>query len=50
MEIRDLPNKCNKDLPNKEFKTKVIKMLTMMRRTTYVQSENFNKMTEKIRK
>ena len=36
------------DLPDKEFKTMVIKMLPVVRRTMHEQSENFNKEIENI--
>ena len=35
------------DLPDKEFKVMVIKMLTQFRRRMDVLSENFNKVSEK---
>ena len=36
------------DLPDKEFKVIVIKMLTQLRRRMDELSENFNKVSEKI--
>ena len=38
------------DLPDREFKITVIKMLTKVRRAVHKQSENFNKETENINK
>ena len=38
------------DLPDKEFKVMVIKMLTQFRRRMDVLSENFNKVSEKKKK
>ena len=38
------------DLPDKEFKEIVIKMLTQLRRRMDELSENFNKVSEKIQK
>ena len=36
------------DLPNREFKTAVIKMLPEVRREMHEQSEDFNKDTKKV--
>ena len=38
------------DLPDKDFKIMVLKMLTEDRRTMHEQSENFNKERENVRK
>ena len=38
------------DLPDKEFKVMVIKMLTQFRRRMDVLSENFNKVSDKKKK
>lgn len=38
------------DLPSKEFKIMVTKMVTEIRRTTHEQSDNFNQYSEYIRK
>lgn len=37
-------------LPDKEFKTMVIKVINEVRKTMHEQSQNFNKETENIRK